>query len=127
MSKDLEVLRMRLKSGEYDGVHIMKAWIAIEELIQLREELEALKVSIPEIQGKAIIEKLNLRAKNLHEYTNSKELNQIESYISEIACGIEAIIEANSFLKIVPAGGWDSNRKKYGKLIADETVAPQHN
>ncbi len=32
MSKDLEVLRMRLKSGEYDGVHIMKAWIAIEEL-----------------------------------------------------------------------------------------------
>lgn len=118
MSKDLEVLRMRLKSGEYDGVHIMKAWIAIEELIQLREELEALKASIPEIQGKAIIEGLNLRAKDLHEYTNSKELNQIGFYISNIDCGIEAIKEANSFLKIVPVGGWDSNRKKYGKLIA---------
>lgn len=54
MSKDLEVLIMRLKAGEYDGVHIMKAWIAIEELIQLREELEALKVSIPETLNKII-------------------------------------------------------------------------
>ena len=60
MSKDLEVLRMRLKSGEYDGVHIMKAWIAIEELIQLREELEALKASIPEIQNNEVIETLNI-------------------------------------------------------------------
>ena len=30
---ELEVLRMRLKSGEYDGVHLMQAWLAIDELI----------------------------------------------------------------------------------------------
>ena len=29
----LEVLRMRLKSGEYDGVHPMQAWLDIDELI----------------------------------------------------------------------------------------------
>ena len=36
-TEELRVLRMRLKSGEYDGVHIMQAWIAIDELIELRE------------------------------------------------------------------------------------------
>ncbi len=60
MSKDLEVLRMRLKSGEYDGVHIMKAWIAIEELIQLREELETLKAK--SISREAVIEWVNSKS-----------------------------------------------------------------
>ena len=34
--EDLSVLRSNLKSGEYDGVDIMKAWLAIDELIELR-------------------------------------------------------------------------------------------
>ena len=33
----LSVLRSNLKSGEYDGVDIMKAWLAIDELIELRD------------------------------------------------------------------------------------------
>ena len=36
-TEELKVLRMRLKSGEYDGAHIMQAWVAIDELIELRE------------------------------------------------------------------------------------------
>jgi hypothetical protein len=32
----LESLRMKLKLGEYDGVDIMEAWIAIDELIKRR-------------------------------------------------------------------------------------------
>lgn len=34
--KDLSHLRLKLKSGEYDGTDLMHAWIAIEELLQLR-------------------------------------------------------------------------------------------
>ena len=37
ITEELKVLIMRLKSGEYDGVHIMQAWVAIDELIELRE------------------------------------------------------------------------------------------
>ena len=40
MSKDLEVLIMRLKSGEYDGTHIMKAWLTIREQDKRIAELE---------------------------------------------------------------------------------------
>lgn len=32
---------MRLKSGEYDDVHIMHAWLAIDELIKLKEAIIA--------------------------------------------------------------------------------------
>jgi len=39
--KELQVLRMRLKSGEYDGVHIMHAWLAIDELIELKKCIAA--------------------------------------------------------------------------------------
>ena len=49
MSKDLEVLIMRLKSGEYDGAHIMKAWVSIEELIELREFREKAFSAYPNI------------------------------------------------------------------------------
>ena len=41
----LKVLRMRLKSGEYDGVHIMQAWIAIDELVELREKVGNLEAT----------------------------------------------------------------------------------
>jgi hypothetical protein len=40
MSKDLEVLIMRLKSGEYDGAHIMKACVSIEEMAEKIRKLE---------------------------------------------------------------------------------------
>jgi hypothetical protein len=36
-SDGLKLVRMNLKSGEYDGTDIMAAWLAIDELIQLRE------------------------------------------------------------------------------------------
>lgn len=32
----LELLRIKLKQGDYDGVDIMQAWIAIDELIKRR-------------------------------------------------------------------------------------------
>lgn len=38
---ELKGLRARLKTGEYDGVDIMKAWIAIEELMHLKESYQA--------------------------------------------------------------------------------------
>ncbi|NOY72183.1 MAG: hypothetical protein GXP14_07365 [Gammaproteobacteria bacterium] len=40
---ELKDLRVRLKSGEYDGVHIMQAWIAIDELVKKRIELKELR------------------------------------------------------------------------------------
>jgi hypothetical protein len=36
-NEELQTLRRCLKSGEYDGVHIMQAWLVIDELIELRE------------------------------------------------------------------------------------------
>jgi len=41
-TEELKVLRMRLKSGEYDGTDIMQAWTAIDELIELRKKVEGL-------------------------------------------------------------------------------------
>ena len=53
-NKQLEVLMMRLKSGEYDGVHIMKARIAIEELILVRYEKAALTDALKELLNDCI-------------------------------------------------------------------------
>lgn len=50
-SEQLQVLRMRLKSGEYDGAHIMQAWIAIDELIEARKENEKLKELLRDIKA----------------------------------------------------------------------------
>lgn len=36
---ELKYLVTKLKTGEYDGSDIMHAWIAIEELIAIRETL----------------------------------------------------------------------------------------
>ncbi len=38
-SDDLNLLRLKLKSGEYDGADVMRAWIAIEELVRARRVL----------------------------------------------------------------------------------------
>lgn len=35
--EDLNLLKEKLKQGDYDGTDIMKAWIAIDELIELRQ------------------------------------------------------------------------------------------
>lgn len=42
-TEELLNLRGYLKSGAYDGTHIMQAWIAIEELLRLRVEIDNLK------------------------------------------------------------------------------------
>ena len=34
---ELEYLRVKLKQGEYGGVEIMQAWIAIDELVELKK------------------------------------------------------------------------------------------
>ena len=33
---ELKLLRMKLKQGDYDGVDVMHAWLAIDELLELR-------------------------------------------------------------------------------------------
>ncbi len=33
---ELSLLRMKLKQGDYDGADIMHAWLAIDELLELR-------------------------------------------------------------------------------------------
>lgn len=35
----LEHIILKLKSGEYDGTDIMHAWIYLEELFEVREQL----------------------------------------------------------------------------------------
>jgi len=44
--EQLRALRVRLKSGEYDGVDLMKAWIAIDELIEARGEIDKIESAI---------------------------------------------------------------------------------
>lgn len=39
--EDIERVLLKLKSGEYDGVDIMYAWVALEELLVLREQLRS--------------------------------------------------------------------------------------
>lgn len=34
---ELKLLRMKLKQGDYDGADIMNAWLAVDELIELRK------------------------------------------------------------------------------------------
>lgn len=36
-NEELKHLRRLLKSGEYSGADLMRAWLAIDELIELRE------------------------------------------------------------------------------------------
>lgn len=38
---DLHALRIRLKSGEYDGADVMAAWLALDELREARKKLAA--------------------------------------------------------------------------------------
>lgn len=38
-SDELNHLRIKLKNGEYDGVDLMHAWLAIDELIDARKTL----------------------------------------------------------------------------------------
>ena len=40
--EDIERVILKLKNGEYDGVDIMYAWIALEELLALREQLRSI-------------------------------------------------------------------------------------
>jgi len=35
--EQLEFLITKLRSGEYDGADVMAAWIAVEELVELRK------------------------------------------------------------------------------------------
>ena len=39
---DLKAVRTRLKTGNYDGTDIMAAWIAIDELEQLQQQVKDL-------------------------------------------------------------------------------------
>ena len=39
--KELRAVATMLKIGEYDGVHIMNAWIALREYADLKELLQA--------------------------------------------------------------------------------------
>lgn len=53
-NKELSVLRMRLKSGEYDGIHIMAASIAVEGLISAREQIQMLKADNERLRSKGM-------------------------------------------------------------------------
>lgn len=48
---ELQSLRVRLKSGEYNGVDIMHAWLAIDELLDIRMLKTA---SLPDTAGEEI-------------------------------------------------------------------------
>lgn len=36
-NEELQHLRTKLKIGDYDGTDVMKAWLAVDELIELRD------------------------------------------------------------------------------------------
>lgn len=39
---DLDELRVALKSGEYDGTHIMRAWLLVDKVKELEADQEGL-------------------------------------------------------------------------------------
>jgi hypothetical protein len=41
--RELSAVRQNLKSGEYDGVDIMRAWLAIDKLMELQKRIEELE------------------------------------------------------------------------------------
>ena len=47
--EELKALKVRLKTGEYNGVDIMSAWIAIDDLIDLIDFREKAFVAHPNI------------------------------------------------------------------------------
>ena len=57
---DLSVLIMRLKSGEYDGAHIMQAWIKLEELEVKDKRIAGLNVEVLALAGKDLSTALKL-------------------------------------------------------------------
>jgi hypothetical protein len=38
--EELRLLRLKLKSGDYDGVDLMRAWIALEEYADMLERMK---------------------------------------------------------------------------------------
>lgn len=46
---DLESLRVRLKSGEYDGTDVMQAWLAVDALIAAKSALKEI-ASLPSVR-----------------------------------------------------------------------------
>lgn len=48
-TEELKILRMHLKQGNYDGVDIMHAWIAVDELLDLRVWQEKAFLAHPNI------------------------------------------------------------------------------
>jgi hypothetical protein len=54
---ELKNLRVKLKCGEYDGADLMRAWLAIDELIESREWRDK-TVEISTTEKQAIYEEL---------------------------------------------------------------------
>ena len=99
-SKSNDVLIMRLKSGEYDGTHIMKAWITI------REQEKELKRKDKRI---AELEKENLKAhgwiakammQGLDKVDCSDELLKIIARrdLKQQAKGAESVIQTGDYV-----------------------------
>jgi len=57
------------------------------------------------------------RMSKLDNYLNSKELNMLASIKQTIELGRIAEKDAVKFLDVVPHGAYDSDRRKYMKLI----------
>lgn len=43
---DLDELRVALKSGEYDGTHIMRAWLLVDKVKVLEAKLDKAKEAL---------------------------------------------------------------------------------
>ena len=64
-----------------------------------------------------IINSIRSRMKRLDDYTNSKELNELQHMLSAIEAGKEAEARASLFLALVPFGLFDGHRRQYLQCI----------
>ena len=95
MSEDKEVLIMRLKSGEYDGTHIMKAWLTIREQDKRIAELEKENADVYGMLDDIQNERLELKAE-IAELEEEKlymqiSLTRVRESIGRISAFIENI------------------------------------
>jgi len=66
---------------------------------------------------KKIIKELKHRLSGLDSYLNDKEISLINMMINEINVGLAAEKEAKILLEKIPSGKYDSDRKKYKKML----------
>ena len=77
-NNELQLLRTKLKNGEYDGVDIMHAWMAIDELLEARANQGAAVAAERERQRKLVEQCRDALAEELSAWDIDPPLHHVK-------------------------------------------------